>query len=109
MTPDELLDAGVLIFGVAISGFGLWAYTGKTAGRRFEKWIGLGNPYLTHSSVMLLLPTGVGSTVIGLAFVIGKNAFTQQMLVAGLFLFVLGWILYFVHPSWVQPRWMRRR
>ena len=86
---------------------GAWAYVGGNASTYFTKWMRTGGLFLTPAVVIMLLPGGLGITLIGIALIVGKNAVTEQLVVGGLFFVIAGWVLYFFHPRWVRPRWMR--
>ena len=66
-----------------------------------------GGLFLTPAVVIIFLPGGLGITLVSVALIVGKNVVTEQLVVAGVVLVVAGWVLYFFHPRWILPRWMR--
>jgi hypothetical protein len=38
---------------------------------------------------------------------IGKNPVTANMQIGGLAFVLLGWLVFFIHPKLVQPKWLR--
>jgi hypothetical protein len=105
---DLLVAIAALILGVTFISLGAWGYAAK------DEESFLRHPWstvfwLNTPWTMAMLPVGFGSILLGVAFIVGKNAITTDMVVIGLAAFVVGWVLFFVHPRWLVPRGMRRR
>lgn len=109
MTRDVLLSVFALLVGVTMAALGAWAYVGKTAEGFFRRSWDFGGMYFGPASTMFLLPAGVGFTLMGIAFLVGKNAVTTEILIAGLAFVLVGWLLFFIHPAWIRPKWMRSK
>src|SRR5438067_3251514 len=107
MNQDFLWSFVGTVAGLMTVWMGLYAYVGKGAPefyrRAYRNSFGLFGPAI----IVFLLPCGLGMLLMSSAFMIGKNEITTNVLVAGFGFFVVAWILFFIHPRWVLPRWLR--
>ena len=86
---------------------GIYAYIGRSAPTFYRRAYRNSFGLFGRAVIVFLLPGGLGFLLLGLAFLIGKNDITTQMLVVGLALILAAWVLFFIHPRWVLPRWLR--
>ena len=107
MTTDFLAGIGGMLAGAAIGWLGLYAYIGRGAPTLFRRAYANSFGLVGRAVIVFLLPAGIGFTLIGIAFLVGKNAITSNMLVVGLGFVLLAWLLFFVHPRFAQPKWLR--
>ncbi len=109
MSGDQLTGLGALVVGVTMSVLGGWAYLGSDAEKYFRKWWRTGGIFMGPAQTLFMLPAGIGFTLMGVAFLFGKDTLTIGLLVGGLGFVILGGIVLLVHPKAIQPRWMQRR
>ncbi len=104
---DLLLGVATLMIGVTSIALGAWAYAARDEESFLrQNWSGV--LWLNAPVTTAMVPWGVGCTLFGAAFIVGKNPITTVMLIVGMAAIFAGWILFFIHPRWVQPRGMRR-
>ena len=92
--------AGVA-FGLFLAAMGVYAYVGERAAyiHRFH------GPFV--NVVYSYLPFGLGFALIGVALMMGSSPLAGPLVIVALALMVFGMILWFWHPYWVRPRWLR--
>ena len=105
MTRGALGGLVSLILGLTMGGLGIWVFKGRGAEGFFRKR--RGNAFLDPSVTLVLLPFGVGFSLMGTAFLVGTTTFTRGMLLVGLACVATGWVLYFVRPMWARPGWLK--
>jgi hypothetical protein len=93
--------------GVLGTAVGVWFYVDQRAGRFFK---GSGVTAVNGEALGLMyLPAGLGFTLIGIAFAVGRNSQSVWVFAVGVAAIAVGMILWLVHPMWAQPRWIRSR
>jgi hypothetical protein len=107
LAGDPVLAAVTLYVGVVFVALGLYNYFGRGAEgvwRRAEANMG-GAFWLP--TILLFTPLGLASMLFGVALAVGKNWFTDYVVMTAVALLGLGLVHIFVHPKWSQPKWMR--
>jgi hypothetical protein len=95
----------IVLMGVLGMAVGVWFYVDQRAGRFFK-----GRGAIAGEALGLFyLPAGLGFTLIGIAFAVGRNSLTIWVFAVGVAALTVGMILWLVHPIWAQPHWMRSR
>ena len=95
---DKLL---IIAVGLFVTAMGIYAYVGKSAAR-IHRYHG---PFV--NIVYGYLPYGLGFTLIGLAVLAGPAAWGGALVLAAFALMLVGIILWFWHPYWIRPKWLR--
>jgi hypothetical protein len=95
---SELL---IIAFGLFATAMGIYAYVGKHAAR-LHRYHG---PFV--NVVYSYLPYGLAFTLIGLAIITGPGPWDGPLVLAGFALATFGIILWFWHPNWIRPKWLR--
>ena|SRR5437016_6173316 len=91
----------IIAFGLLLTGAGIYAYVGKNAAwlHRYH------GPFV--NGVYSYLPYGLGFTLIGLAVLAGPAPWAGPLVLAAFVLMLVGIILWFWHPYWIRPKWLR--
>ena len=107
MNDDFLVGLGAVISGAGSFGLGLYTYLGPGAPDLYRRMNKNSFGLFGRAVVVFLMPAGLGITLMGVAFLVGKNTVTTNMLVAALGLIGIAWVVCFVHPRAILPTWMR--
>ncbi len=91
----------IIAFGLIASYMGIYAYVGKGAAR-IHRYHG---PFV--NVVYSYLPYGIGFTLVGLAILIRNGPWVGPLVIVAFALMAFGIILWFWHPYWIRPRWLR--
>jgi hypothetical protein len=94
-------DLEILAFGLFLTLAGIYAYVGKRAAR-FHRYHG---PFV--NIVYSYLPYGLAVILFGLAFLAGSGPLVGPLVIVAFALAAFGLILWFWHPYWIKPRWLR--
>ena len=88
-------------------GLGMDAYFDEGAPERFRRIYANSFGLPGRAVIVMLSPAGLGFVLMGAAFMLGKNVVTSNMLILGFGLVVLGWLVFFIHPKVILPKWLR--
>ena len=91
----------IIAFGLFAAAMGIYAYVGKRAAH-IHRYHG---PFV--NVVYSSLPYGLGFTLVGLAISIGSGPLVGPLVLAAFALMVSGMVLWFWHPYWIRPKWLR--
>lgn len=86
---------------MAMMGWGVYCYLGASAAR-VHRIIG---PFV--NVVYGYIPYGLGCVIIGTGTVMGRGPLSGAFAIVALVLVASGILLWFWHPYWIRPKWLR--
>ena len=92
----------ILFLGAALVAYGAWVFFDKRAAPYFGGTYG-------RVFARTTLPMAIGLFLFAAGGIAGAGEWRAILYVLGACAIVFSWFLYYVHPRWAQPRWMRSR
>lgn len=96
------MDAAfVIAFGVFLICWGIYCYVGPNAAR-LNRVVG---PFV--NIIYSYIPFGLSCTIVGSTMLIGRGPLVGPLIIVALPIMALGLLLWFWHPHWIRPTWLR--
>jgi hypothetical protein len=97
----------VIYVGAALFAFGLYFYFGKGAAALVQRMVDNAGGMFWPQTMFGMAPFGMSMMLMGAAFAIGKNWFTDDLLMAALAFVALAFVHVVIHPKWSRPKWWK--